>query len=141
MSNIDSREVMYELDVPPSWKEFTEAVNDLTNDKAPGLNGVPPNAIKAMSPKNLKVHFNFILEFWNDNLYFEECHEDQVVPVPKSGDLLDPNKWRGFNLMVIGSNIFSSILCKILFSIIKNMVLNISFGPHLALDAKMERLR
>ena len=82
-----SREVMSKLYVPPSWKEFTEAVNDLTNDKSPGLNGVPPNAFKAMSPKNLKVHFNVILEFWNDNLYLEEWHEVQVVMVPKSGDL------------------------------------------------------
>ena len=72
-----------------------------------------------MSPENLKVHFNFILKFWNDNLDFEEWHEGQVVTVPKSGDLLDPNKWRGVNLMDIRSKIFSSLLCKRLFSIIK----------------------
>ena len=85
---------MFEMDVPPSWKEFTEAVNDLTNEKSPGLNGVHPNTFKAMSPKNLKVYFNFILEFWNDNLDFEEWHEGQVLPVPKSGDLSDPNNLR-----------------------------------------------
>ena len=68
-------------------------LDNLTNDKAPGLNGLPPNAFKAMSPENLKVHFNFILKFWNDNMDFEEWHEGQLVPVPKSGDLLDPNKW------------------------------------------------
>ena len=109
---------MYELDVHPSWKEFTEAVNDLTNNKSPGLNGVSPNAFKAMSTNNLKVHFNFILEFWNDNLDFEEWNEGQVVPVTKSGDLSDPSKWRGVNMMDTGSKIFSSLLCKILFSII-----------------------
>ena len=63
LNNINSREVIYKLDIPPSWKEFTEAVKDLTNDKDPGLNVVPPNVFKAMSPENLKVHFNFILEF------------------------------------------------------------------------------
>ena len=73
---------MNKLDVPPSWKEFTEAVKDLTNEKYPGLNGVPPNAFKAMPPENLKVYFDFILKFWNDNLDFEEWHEGQVVPVP-----------------------------------------------------------
>ena len=56
MNDINSSEVMNELNVPYSWKEFTEAVKDLTNDKSPGLNGVPPNAFKAMSPENLKVH-------------------------------------------------------------------------------------
>ena len=94
-----------------------------------------------MSPENLKFHFNFILEFWNDNLDFEEWHEGEVVPVPKSGDLSDPNKWRGVNMMDIGSKIFSSLLCKILFSIIKNMAWNISLDPHLDLDAYMERSR
>ena len=79
-------------------------------DKAPGLNGVPPNAFKAMSPENLKVHFNFILEFWNDNMDFEEWHEGRLVPVPKSRELSDPNKWRGVNLMDIGSKIFSSLM-------------------------------
>ena len=81
-----------------------------------------------MSPENLKVHFNFILEFWNDNLDFEEWHEVQVVPVPKSGDLLDPNKWRGVNLMDIGSKIFSSLLCKRLFRIIKKHGVKYQFG-------------
>ena len=72
---------------------------------------------KAMYPENLKVHFNFILEFWNDNMDFEEYHEGQLVPVPKGGDLSYPKKWRGVNLMDIGSKTFSILLCKILFSI------------------------
>ena len=103
-------------------------MNDLTKDKAPGLNGVPPNSFKAMSPKNLKVHFNFILEFWNDNLDSEEWHEGQVVLVSKSGDLSDPNKWRGVNLMDIGSDIFISLLCKRLFSITKKHGVKYQFG-------------
>ena len=81
-----------------------------------------------MPPKNLKVHFDCILEFWNDNLDAEEWHESQVVPVPKSRDLSDSNKWRGFNLMDIGSNIFSSLLCKRLFSIIKKHGVKYQFG-------------
>ena len=114
-------------------------MNDITNNKAPGLNGVPTHAFKAMSPKNLKVHFSFILEFWNENLDFEEWREGQVVPVLKIGDLSDPKQCRGVNLVDIGSNIFNSLLYKRLLRIIKNMVLNISLGPHLV-DVKMERL-
>ena len=75
LNDIKSCEVMNKQYIPPSWKEFTEAVKDLTNEKAPGLNGVPPNAFKAMSPDNLKVHFNFILKFCNDNMDFEEFHK------------------------------------------------------------------
>ena len=48
-----------------------------------------------------------------------EWHEAQVVPVTKSGDLSDPNKWRGVNLMDIGAKVFISVMCKHLFKVIK----------------------
>ena len=48
---IKQREKFSNLDIEISWEEFLIAVNDLKNDKAPGLNGVPPNAFKAMDEK------------------------------------------------------------------------------------------
>ena len=51
-----------------------------------------------------------------------------MVPVPKSGDLSDPNKWRGVTLMDIGSKIFSSILCTRLFVIIRKHGVRYQFG-------------
>ena len=48
---IKQRENFAGLDVDISWKEFIAAVNDLKNDKSNGLNGVPPNAFKAMDEK------------------------------------------------------------------------------------------
>ena len=58
------REVMSKLDDEPTWDDFMTAVVELTNDKAPGLNNVPPNAFKAMDKDSLLHHFNFIVEFW-----------------------------------------------------------------------------
>ena len=52
-----------------------------------------------MTAENLLHLLDFIVEFWEDRLDFVEWHEWQVVPVPKSGDPFDPNKWRGVNLM------------------------------------------
>ena len=42
----------------------------------------------------------------------------QLIHVTKSGDLSNLNKWRGVNLMYIGENTLSSMVCKILFEII-----------------------
>ena len=61
----------------------------------------------------------FLNVFWNEETDFDEWHEGQVIPIPKSGDLIDPNKWRGVTLMELGSKIFRSILCTQLFHIIK----------------------
>ena len=47
INEIDLREVMEELDDPPLWTENICAIQELTNDKSPGLNGVPPNAFKS----------------------------------------------------------------------------------------------
>ena len=51
-----------------------------------------------------------------------------MVPVPKSGDLSDSNKWRGVNLMDIGSKVFSRLICKILFKIIRKHGVKYQFG-------------
>ena len=100
----------------------------MTNDKAPGLNGVPPNAFKSMSEENLRHHFDLITEFLEDTVDFEEWHEGQIIAVPKIGDLSDPNKWTGVNLMDIGSKVFISLICKNLFEIIKKHGVKYQFG-------------
>ena len=51
-----------------------------------------------------------------------------MVPLPKSGYISDPNKWRGVNLMGIGSKVFSSLICKRLFKIIKKHGVKYQFG-------------
>ena len=120
MSNdIHLRKVIREIYVPPSWSEFTSAIMDFTNKKAPGLNGIPPNAFKSTNKENLQHHFDFITEFWEERIDFEEWHKGQVVPVPKNGDLSDPKKWRGFNLMDIVAKVSSSLICKILFKMMR----------------------
>ena len=120
INDIHLREVMDELDDPPPlWTEFISAIQELTNDKSPGLNGVTLNDLKSISEENLRHHFDFITEFWEEKVNFKEWHEGQVVPVPKSGDLSDPNKWRGVNLMDIGNKVFSGLIFKRLFKIIK----------------------
>ena len=94
INEINLREVMGELYDPPLWKEYISAIHELTNDKSTGLNGVPPNAFNSISEENSRHHFNLITEFWEDKVDSEECHEGQVVPLPKNGDLSDPNKCR-----------------------------------------------
>ena len=95
------------------------AVIKLANRKSPGLNEVPLDAFKALSEQNLSLLLDFLHAFWKEETNFYKWHEGQVVPVPNSGDLRDPNKWRGLTLMDLGSKISSSILCTGLFHIVK----------------------
>ena len=101
------------------------------NDKAPGLNGVPPNAFKAIDNANFSWLLLFYNQFWHRQADFDELHEGQVVPVPKKGEITDPNKWRGFTLMDFGNKIYSSIMCGQLFKIFIKHGVKCRFGSTL----------
>ena len=70
IDDIILREVSTELESTPEWAELIIAVVELTNDKSPGLNNVPPNAFKAMTGENLLHLFDLIVKFWEDRLDF-----------------------------------------------------------------------
>jgi hypothetical protein len=72
-------------------------VTKLKNEKAPGLTGVPPEAFKAMSPANLRQVHKHANDFFLGNTDHEQWHQSQCIPIPKNGDLSDPNKWQGLS--------------------------------------------
>ena len=76
----------------------------------PSINGMPPEAFKAMDKDCGRYVFDFINGFWNDRAYFESWHKNQCVPVTKSGDLSDPKKWQEVMLMDVMSKIFSCVI-------------------------------
>ena len=128
IDKIKQRQTMYELNEPISWAELKTAIEKLANDKAPGLNKVRPNSFKSLRNSNLSHLLTFLKQYWEGEADFAEWHEGQLVPVPKSGDLSDPNKWRGVTLMYIGSKVFSRILCARLFQVTNKHGVKYQFG-------------
>jgi hypothetical protein len=64
-----------------------------------------------MSPTNLRHVYKHVNDFFmGDADHDQEWHRSQCVCVPKSGDLSDPNKWRGVMRMDVCSKIFSSVM-------------------------------
>jgi hypothetical protein len=63
-----------------------------------------------MSTANLCYVYNHCNDFFLGTANHEQWHCSQWVPVPKSGDLLDPNKWRGVMLIDVCSKTFSSVM-------------------------------
>eukprot|EP00957_Ditylum_brightwellii_P027727 2095609-Ditylum_brightwellii.AAC.1 len=82
----------------------------MANGKAPVPSGITSDALKAMvwrdtsleegDPANANANFlasvthDLLLDFWESNLYFESWKRGTLVPVPKSGNLSNLNKWR-----------------------------------------------
>ena len=78
INEIKQRQTMNELNNPISWAELKTAIAKLANDKAPGLNKVPPNAFKSLSNANLAHLLTFFNQNWEGEADFAECHEGLV---------------------------------------------------------------
>ncbi|KAL7527109.1 hypothetical protein ACHAWF_002044 [Thalassiosira exigua] len=85
-----------------------------------------------MDPQIKKLVFNHIQDFWYGIKDHENWHRSQCVPVPKQGDLSNPNKWRGVMLMDVCSKIFSVVMNDRAFTLLQKHGTKFQFGgtPH-----------
>ena len=67
--------------------------------KEAGSNGMPPEEFKDTDEDCRKHVFDFINEFFHGRADLESWHKIKCFPVPKSGDLSYPNKWKGVTIM------------------------------------------
>ena len=125
---IPQRPKLRHLDKPITIKEVNKAINKLKKGKAPGLDGVPPEALKAMNPAMRREILRFISDFFEGEADYEGWHKSRCVPVPKKGDLANPNKWRGIMLMEICSKVLSSIMTARAFKLLKKHGTRFQFG-------------
>jgi hypothetical protein len=110
LDEIHQRPILHDIDSPITFAEINIAINKLKNGKSPGLNGIPPEAYKAMNVTTRRRIHQYVSAFFEGDADYEGWHTSQCVPVPKSGNLSDPNKWRGVMLMDVCSKIFSSVM-------------------------------
>ena len=78
-------------------------------EKAPGPNGIPAEAYKALKGDGLNAFAGIIFRFWTDPAYIpEEWAQIKLTILPKKGDLSNPNNWRGIALEDIAAKCVSS---------------------------------
>jgi hypothetical protein len=83
---------MTSIDKPISFTEVKRAINKLKKGKVPGLNGIPPEALKAMDNISRRAVHCHVCDFFDGKVDHVGWHQSQCIPVPKRGDLSDPNK-------------------------------------------------
>ena len=106
-----NRPTLASLDLPLTFSEFEDALKKLTWHKAPGINHISPNALKALNDSNRRILFHNVEQWWNnDSIDHPEWHEAGLRPLPKSGDLTNPNNWRGIVLMEVTSKLVTILI-------------------------------
>ena len=98
------------IDTLITFKEIRHAINKLKMGKAPRRNGLPPDAFTAMDNIPKQIIHKHVSDFFDGTTDHKGWHRSQCAPVPKKGNLRNPNRWRGIMLMDICSKVFYSIM-------------------------------
>jgi hypothetical protein len=107
---IEQKRCLTSINTPITFKEVKQAINKLKKGKSPGLNGIPPEALKAMDITSRRTVHPHVCNFFKGRVDHNGWHKSQCAPVPEQGDLSNPNKWCGIMLMDICSKVFSSVM-------------------------------
>ncbi len=110
LNQIPQCKTLLEIDSPITFREVNKAINKLNVGKSPGLIGILPEGLKAMGKGMQRRVHQCIADFFDGTQDYEGWHCSQCVPVPKKGNLSDPNKWGGVMLMDVASKVFSSVM-------------------------------
>jgi hypothetical protein len=130
INRIQQKPCLDAIDTPITFREVKAAINKLKKGKSPGLNGIPPEALKATNDTPRRIVHKHVLDFFKGKDDHEGWHKSQCIPVPKKGDLSDPNKWRGIMLMDMCSKVFSLVLNTRAFLLLKKHAPDFSLAEH-----------
>ena len=80
--------VLNHVNDPLSLIEFNKAIMKVILHKAISLNGVSPNAIKALNDENRLILFQICLDFSDNDVKIEDCQVENFKILPKKKTLL-----------------------------------------------------
>ena len=102
-----------ELGTPLTLKEFQPVIKKLSLHKAPGLNEMSSNTLRALDFGNTKSFFIICCNFFNNEIHIPEWQTGNLKILPKKGYLSNTNNWRGIKLLGATSKvIYIVITCR-----------------------------
>ncbi|KAL8568561.1 hypothetical protein ACOMHN_058498 [Nucella lapillus] len=121
VENTCSLPVMEELDDPPTIEELSK--DSLASGKAPEIDGIPPEVIKAGKQTSLLEHlYNLLLQCWEDGTVPQDMHDANIITLYKNkGDRSDCNNYRGISLLSIVGKTFARVVLNKLQSLAKRV--------------------
>ena len=72
LKELEQKSSKDDLGLPLSYLEFLDTIKKITLHKGGGLNGISPNAIKALNEENRRTLFDVCRQYFNDEINIEE---------------------------------------------------------------------
>ncbi len=111
MDAVPDLPVMEELDIPPTLEELSKAIDCLACGKAPGSDGIPPEALKNGKPALLQPLHELLCLCWDQGYIPQDMLDANIVTVYKNkGDHSDCNNYRGISLLNIVGKAFARVI-------------------------------
>ena len=95
---------------PPTKAEIRKAVKQLKNNKAPGPDGIPAEAIKADTETSVNMLHELFTEIWRAEDIPEEWKEGHIIKLPKKGDLSACGNYRGIMLLSAPGKVLNRVI-------------------------------
>ena len=112
----------------PSLGEVEEAIKNLKNNKAPGLDGITSELIKAGGPNLAVLLHKTIGNIWTDEKLPADLLNSVLCPIHKKGNKLDCSNYRGISLLNTAYKILANILSRRLDPYMESFVQNYQAG-------------
>jgi hypothetical protein len=111
LSSIKNLPIMEELDEVPTLEELSKAIESLPNDKAPGSDSIPPEAIKCGKPTLLEPLHELLCLCWEEGAVPQDMRDATIVTLYKNkGDRSDCNNYSGISLLSIVGKVYARII-------------------------------
>jgi hypothetical protein len=94
----------------PSKLEILQAINSLKNGKAPGVDRIPPEVLKADPHTKTELLYPVIKKIWTEERMQEDWRKGLLIKIPKKGNLSECNNWRGIALLSVPSKIMTTVI-------------------------------
>ena len=98
------------MDSHPTLDKVKLAVNSMSNGKAPGADGIPPEIIQRGGATLLGVLHKVIVRAWDSKSVPQDWKDAQLITLFKKGDRRVCGNYRGISLLSIPGKVFARIL-------------------------------
>ena len=111
LDDIPDMPLMEELDVMPTQEELSKAIDSLACGKAPGNDGIPPEALKSGKTALLQPLHELLSLCWEQGYIPQDLKDANIVTLYKNkGDRSDCNNYRGISLLSIVGKAFARVI-------------------------------
>ena len=97
---------------PPGIAEVRSAIENLKNGKAPGIDSLQAELLKADIGTTSRLLTDLFCKIWEQEVIPKDWSKGLIFKLPKKGDLGNCDNWRGITLLSVPSKIFCRIRLK-----------------------------